>query len=119
MLIQEGTKDGEKRSLLRELNRTKEEVALQTWIDDEGTSSGIHRCDVHSALDLLNCELCTIVPMLVVFVLANEGDSTLGVIRIKSGHVKIINEVNELILANRPIDLSSSTLELLLQDVLK
>lgn len=119
MLVKESGEDREEGCRLRELDCAEEEVALKTRVNDERTSSGIHRCDVHSALDLLNCELCTIVPMLVVFVLANEGNSTLGVIRIKSGHVKIINEVNELILANRPIDLSSSTLELLLQDVLK
>ena len=119
MLVKESGEDRKEGSRLRELDCAKEEVALKTRVNDERTSRGIHRCDVHSALDLLNCELCTIVPMLVVFVLANEGDSTLGVIRIKSGHVKIINEVNELILANRPIDLASSTLELLLQDVLK
>ena len=94
-------------------------MALKTWVHDKRTSSGIHRCNVHGALDFLDCELCTIIPVLVVFVLTNESNSTLRIIKIEGGHVKIINEVNELILADRPVNLASSTLELLFQDVLK
>ena len=104
----------EERSRLRKLDCAEEEVALKTWVHDKRTCSRIHRCDVHSALDFLNCELGTIIPVLVVFVLTNEGNSTLRIIEVESGHVKIINEVNELILADRPVDLASSTLELLL-----
>ena len=94
-------------------------MALETRVHDKRTSCGIHCSDVHCALDLLYCELSTIIPVLVVFVLTNEGNSTLRIIEIESGHVKIINEVNELILADRPVNLASASLKLLLQDGLK
>ena len=57
--------------------------------------------------------------MLVVLVLTDKSDSTLGVIVIESGHVKIIDEVDELVLANRSVDLTSATLELLFKDGLE
>ncbi len=91
-------------------------MTLQTGVDHEGTGGGVHSCNVHGALDFLDGELCSVVPMLVVFVLTDKGDSTLGVVLVKSRHVQIIDEVNELVLANGSIDFTSSSLELLLKD---
>lgn len=119
MLAKEGIEDGEERLLLRELNSAQEEVTLQTRVDDERTSSGVHSSDIHSALDLLDGELYAIVPMLVVLVLTHEGNGALGVITIESGHVKIINEVDELVFADGAVDLTSSSLKLLLKDGLE
>ena len=42
--------------------------------------------------------------MLVVLVLSNEGDSSLGVVGIKLWHVKIIDEVDQLVLGYWSID---------------
>lgn len=119
MLIQEGTEDGEERCLLWELNRTEEEVALQTWVDNEGTSCRIHRSYVHRALDLLDCELLSVVPVSIILVLADESDGTLCIILIESWHVQVIDEVNQLVLANWSIDFTSATLKLLFEDGLE
>ena len=80
--------------MLRELDCAEEEVALETWVDHEGTSGGIHRSHVHSALDFFNRELLSVVPMRVVFVLANESNGTLRIIDVESWHIKIIDEVD-------------------------
>ena len=114
MLVEESTEDSEERLSLGELNSTEEEVTLETWVNDEGTSSWVHGSDVHGALDLLDSELCSVVPMLVVLVLTHESDGTLSIILIESGHVEIINEVDELVLADRAVNLTGSTLKLLL-----
>ena len=119
MLVQEGREDCEERARLRELNSAKEEVALETGVDDERTSGWVHSGNVHCALDLLDGKLCSVIPMLVVLVLTDESDGTLGVIVIESRHVKIIDEVDELVLANRSVDLTCATLELLLKNCLQ
>ena len=119
MLIEEGTKDGKERGLLRELYRTEEEVALQTWVDDKGTSSWIHRSHVHRALDLFDGELLSVVPVSVVLVLTDQSDGTLRIILIESWHVKVINEVDQLVLANRSVDFTGTTLGLLFEDCLE
>ena len=119
MLVEEGTEDGEERSLLRELDRTEEEVALQTGVDNEGTSCGIHRSHIHRALDLLDSELLSVIPVSIVLVLTDESDGTLSIILIESWHVQVIDEVDQLVLANWSIDFTSATLELLFEDGLE
>jgi len=57
--------------------------------------------------------------MLVVFVLTHESNGTLSIVLIERRHVEIINEVDELILANRAINFTSSTLKLLLKNGLE
>ena len=57
--------------------------------------------------------------MLIVLVLTDKGDGTLSIILIESGHVEIINEVDELILADWSINFTGSTLELLLENGLE
>ena len=100
MLTQEGVVDREDRSLLRETDGGNPEVTLQTWVHEEGTSSGVHTGNEEGVLDLLKGQLCLVIPMVVVLELSNESNSTLCVIGIKSWHVEIINEVDQLILAD-------------------
>jgi len=119
VLVEECTENREQRLLLWELNRTQEEMALKTWVHDEGTSCGVHGSDIHCALDLLDRELRTIVPMLVVLVLTNESNGALRVVFIEGGHVEVIDEVNELVFSDRTINLTSPPLKLLLKDSLK
>ena len=94
-------------------------MALQTWVDNEGTSRRIHRSYVHRALDLLDSELLSVVPVSIVLVLADESDCTLRIILIESWHVQVIDEVDQLVLAYWSIDFTSTTLELLFEDGLE
>ena len=119
MLVEECGENREKRARLRELDSAKEEVALEAGIDDKGTGSWVHCSNIHCALDLLNGQLLSIIPVLVILMLSDESNSTLGVIVVASGHVKVINEVDELVLADRSVDLTGTTLELLLKDCLQ
>jgi hypothetical protein len=119
VLVEEGGENCKERARLRELDSTKEEVALETGIHDERTSSWVHCSNIHCALDLLDGQLLSIVPVFVIFMLSDKSNSTLGVIVVEGGHVKVINEVDQLVLANRSVDLTSATLELLLKDCLQ
>lgn len=119
VLVEEGTEDGKERLRLGELDSAQEEVTLQARVNRERTGSGVHGSAVHGALDLLDGELCAIIPMLVVLVLTHEGDGRLGVVLIEGGHVKIIDEVDELELADGTVDLTGSALKLLLEDHLE
>lgn len=57
--------------------------------------------------------------MLIVLVLTNESDSALSIVLVKSRHVEIIDKVDELVLANWSVNLTSSTLKLLFKNSLK
>ena len=94
-------------------------MTLETRVNNEGTSSRVHSGDVHRALDFLDGQLSSVVPMLVILVLTNESNGALSVVLIEGRHVEIINEVEELELADRSEDLTGSLLKLLLEDLLK
>jgi hypothetical protein len=53
--------------------------------------------------------------MLVVLVLTEEGNGSLGLVRILSGHVQVINELEELVLAEGSEGLTGLLLELRLK----
>ena len=74
-------------------------MSLKSGVNDEGTSSGVHASSVLGVLDVLQGEFASVVPMLVVLVLSHEGDGSLGVVGIKLWHVKIVDEVDQLVLA--------------------
>jgi len=57
--------------------------------------------------------------MFIVLMLTNKSDGALCVVLIESGHVQIIDEVDELVLTDRPVDFTCSSLELLFKDGLK
>ena len=89
-------------------------MSLQSWIDDERASGGVHGSNQLGILDILNGKLTLIIPMFIISVLTEKGNSVLGVIRISGWHVHIINEVNELTLANWSKSLTSLFLKHLL-----
>jgi hypothetical protein len=57
--------------------------------------------------------------VLIVLVLSQQGNSSLGVVGIKLGHVQVINKVDELELAYRSIGPTCLLLERLLQNGLE
>lgn len=118
VLAHEGVVDSEQRSLLWERNGKGPEVTLQTRVDLEGTSSRIHASSVEGILDILKSELGAIIPVIIIFVLSQKGDGSLSIVGIKSGHVKIINEVDELKFAYWSIGSTSLLFELLLKNIL-
>ena len=58
-------------------------------------------------------------PVLVVDVLSNEGDGCLRVVRVQLGHVEIVQEINQPLLAWRPVVLPCLLLQGLLQHLLQ
>ena len=75
-------------------------MALESWVDNEGSSCWVHSSDIQGVVDIFEGELLSVVPMIVVLVLSHEGNSGLSVVWIKSRHVQIINEVDELVLSD-------------------
>lgn len=119
MLVEERAKDNEKRLRFRELDSLQPEVSLKTRVHHERSSSGVHGSHIQGRLDVFKGEFGAIVPMLVIFVLAHESNSRLRFIFVQHWHVQIVNEIDELILANGSISASCSLLELLLENVLE
>jgi len=97
----------------------KLEMSLETWVNEERTGSWVHGSDQLSVLDILKGKLALIIPMLVVSVLSEKSNGTLGVIRITHWHIHIIHEVDELVLTNWSECLTSFLFKQLLQVHLK
>ena len=93
-------------------------MTLESWVDNEGSSCWVHSSDIQSVVDIFECKLLSVVPMVVVLVLSHESNGGLSVVRIKSWHVQIINEIDELVLSNWSISSTCLSLELLLKLVL-
>ena len=94
-------------------------MALETRINHERTSCWVHGSNVHCALDFLNSELSPVIPMCIVLVLTYESNGALSIVYVESGHIEVINEVDQLVLADRSIDFTSSALKLLLENGLE
>jgi hypothetical protein len=101
MLEHESTVDGVQRRGLGEVDSQKPEPSLKSRVNRERSSSGIHSGDILGSHDLSHHELLLVVPMGIVQMLTDQGDGGLGFIRIHLGHVKVINEVDELGLSFR------------------
>jgi len=97
----------------------KPEMSLKTWVNEERTGSWVHGSDQLSVLDILEGKLTLIIPMLVVSVLSEKSNSTLGVIWITHWHVHVIDEVDELEFTNWGECLTSFLFKDLLQVHLK
>jgi hypothetical protein len=118
VLVQEGVIDCEQRSLFWEWNSQCPEMSLQSWVNNERTCSGIHASSIDCVFNFFQCQLVSVIPMIIIFMLSHKGNSSLGVIWVKLRHVKIVNEVNQLQVSRRS---KCSTLldQLLLEDCLK
>ena len=92
---------------------------LQPWIDGEATSSGVHAGDILHIVDLLQNKLGPVIPVVVVQVLPKECVRLDSTIRVHLGHVHIINEVHQLLVAWRAIVLPRLLLQWLLHHLLK
>jgi hypothetical protein len=119
VLAHESIVDGEQRGLLGERNSKGPEVTLKTRVDLERTSSWVHASCVKGVLDVLQGQLGAIIPVIVIFVLSQKRDSSLSVVGIKSGHVQVINEIDELEFTDGGISTTSLLFELLLEDILE
>lgn len=119
VLAHEGVIDGEQRGLLRERNCKGPEVTLKARVDMERTGGGVHASSVQSVLDVLQGKLGAIIPVLVVLVLSQERDGSLGVVGIEGRHVQIIDKVDQLVLADWGISATGLLLELLLEHILQ
>jgi hypothetical protein len=94
-------------------------MSLKTWVDEECTSSWIHRCNKLGVVDILQSQLVLIIPMLVVSVLSQQCNGSLGIVWIWTWHVQIINEVDQLLGGRWCIQFTCFLLKLLLKNQLK
>jgi len=94
-------------------------MTLETRVHEEGTSSRVHGTNVKGILDILKSKLIAIIPMLIILVLSDKSNGSLSVVSIESRHVKIINEIDELIFTNRSVSFTCLFLKLLLKNGLK
>ena len=94
-------------------------MSLQTRVDCEAARSGVHARHVLAVVDLLQAELLSVVPMLIVHVLSEERVRLHGTVRVHFGHVHIVDEVDEALGARRTVVAARFLLQRLLQDALK
>ena len=78
-------------------------VALESRVDGEAASSGVHAGNILHIVDLLEGEFGPVIPVLVVQVLADECVGLHGAIGVHLRHVHVVNEVNQLFGARRTI----------------
>jgi hypothetical protein len=114
MLSQVSGVDGGQGGVLGHTDSKKPEMPLESGVDGEGTSIGIHGGDGLGTSDLHDQDLLLVIPMLVILVLSQESDSRLGIELVGTRHVKIIKEIDELILARGSVSGTSFLLYLLL-----
>ena len=119
MLAHKGVIDGEQGGLFGEGNSQCPEVSLKAGVDLERTSSGVHAGSIQGVFNVLEGQLGLIIPMIVVLMLSQERDGSLSVVGIKRGHVKIVDEIDQLEFADGGIRATSFLLELGLEHILQ
>ena len=119
VLIHECTENCEQGGCFWELNSSCPEMALEPWVDDERSSCWVHSSDIQSVVDIFEGEFLSVIPMVIVLMLSDKSNGCLSVIWIKSGHVQVINEIDELVLSNWSITCTCLPLELLFKLILK
>jgi len=88
MFVEEGCENSVEGGLFGEGNCDNPEPSLETGVNKEGTSSGVHGRNVHRVLDISEGPFgAAFIPVLVVLVLAEEGNGSLSFIRVKLRHV--------------------------------
>ena len=101
MTLEEGGIDEEEGLIVREGDGGRPEVPHVSGVDEEGSSRRVHSRQHLGVDNILEGQLTHIVPMFVISVLPEKGYSTLCVIDIKLGHVKIINEIDKFLFTLR------------------
>jgi hypothetical protein len=91
---QKGVEDLLKGLVVGERDRNEPEMSLISRVHEEGSSRGVHRSEMLAFNDFFDGKLGDVVPMLVICVLSQKSDGSLGVVGIQLGHVEVINVVN-------------------------
>lgn len=105
----------EERVIVREGNGNCPKMPHVPGVYEEGTCTGIQSRKSLCVDNVLQGKFSDIIPMLVVSVLSQKTDSTLGVILIELWHVQIINKVNKFLLPGWTKLFSSNFLQELFQ----
>lgn len=117
--VHEGIVNGEEGCLLGEGDSAMPEMSLISGVDIEGTSRGVHGSDRHGADDFDDGELANIIPMSIISMLSQEGNSSLGVVGIEHGHIEIVNEIDQFCLSSRTLLTATLLFEGLLEHTLE
>ena len=113
-----GVVDGEERLWSWEDNREGGKVALQSWVDGETSSGGVHGGHVLCVVDLLQIELVPAVPVAIVHVLSDDCVRAHRPVAVDLGHVHVIQEVDQLLASRRAVVFPCLLLQRFLQDLL-
>jgi len=113
--VEEGFVDDRQRHVRRHRDVKSREVALQPRVDLHAAGRRIQRGDVLALFDGLHRELADVVPVPVVQVLPHERDGRLRVVLVELRQVEVVDEVDHVARARRPVQRPG----LLLQDALQ
>ena len=111
--------DGEKGIMSRKTHSKGGEMALQSGIDGEASGGWIHARQVLAIVNVLQRQLVSIVPMVVVQMLSNESVRLHRSVGVHLRHVHVVQEIDHLLATGWTIVLSSLLLQRLLQDLLQ
>mmetsp|Transcript_8831 Transcript_8831/g.21457 ORF Transcript_8831/g.21457 Transcript_8831/m.21457 type:complete len:222 (-) Transcript_8831:4646-5311(-) len=93
--LEESAEDCHESLTAGEANGKHHEVPLEAGVDDKGAAGGVHGAHKLNVLDDAELQLCHVIPVLIVHVLAKQRDGVLRLVGIQLGHVEVIHEVDE------------------------
>ena len=94
-------------------------MSLISGIHEKGSCSGIHACKMLTIDNLFDGQFAYVIPMLVIGVLSQKCNWSLGIIWIQLRHIKIVNKVYHSNFASRSVLFTSQLFEGCFQHILK
>ena len=101
VLLQDGAVDGLERVLSGKAQCEDAEVSLQSRVDGEAACSRVHAGDVLHVVNLLERQLHSVVPVIVVYVLPQQRVRLHCEVLVHFGHVQVVDEVDQFLRAWR------------------
>lgn len=119
VIRQDGVVNAEERIMAWEADSKSCKMSLQSWVDGETSSCGIHAGNVLTVVDVLGCQLVPVIPMVVIQMLPDQSVRLDSSISVHFRHVHVIQEINQFLVAWWSKVLASLLLQRLLQDLLE
>lgn len=94
-------------------------MSLISGVHVEGTGTGVHTGQVLAVDDFLNGQFADVIPMLVVSMLSQKSNGSLGIVRVELRHIEVVDVIDHSDLSSGTVLLTSQLLQGSLQHSLQ